>query len=172
MKKIIQSALFLLVTGIFILGAQVSCQKSEAQTNPNQTANVNNVILYSKSKEIIVGMKTLTDSAGNSASVPCKTNIQEYYLINGDGTNNRIIPINLPSNLYALGNAFLTSDAQRIVFTVGNFALPSSVEVNNYIPESINALLTGFQVYSCTVNGSDAKKIMDIDTPNQLQDAY
>jgi hypothetical protein len=147
MKKIIRAIFALVLLGVFIFVTQISCQKSVAQTNGTNTPAAN-VILYGKS--ILVSGST-TDSSGN----PIKVWSYQFYLANIDGTNQLTIPINLPAGLYVLSTGgYLTPDGKTIAFTAYNQAG------------------TVHQIYSCLIDGSELKKLIDIDNATQLLGAY
>lgn len=145
MKKFIYGIFLLLVLTLFITMTQISCEKTVAQQNTSLRESSVNVILLEKSapREI-----TTVDSLGN----PDKTStvfINEYYTMSIDGSNLKKIPINLPTGLYAWGNAHLTQDAQTIVFNViDNIGGGSSKEVKSYI-------------YSCSLDGGNLIKLTD-----------
>jgi Tol biopolymer transport system component len=146
MKKIIRAIFALLAIGAFILATQVSCQKSVAQTSGNGTAP--NIILYGKN--ILVPGST-TDSSGT----PIKVWSYQFYIANLDGSNQRTIPITMPTGLYVLSTGgYLTPDGHTIVFTAYNQAG------------------TIHQIYSCSIDGSSLKKLLDIDNNTQLLGAY
>lgn len=147
-----QAAILCSLIGGFILFTQISCQKTVAQANePVRSANV---ILYSKSSTAQVG--SATDSSGN----PILTSTYDFYLANIDGTNQRKIPIALPAGLYVMQEGYLTADGHAIVFSVRNN------------PPTQYPLGWQYYIYSCSIDGSNLKKLIDIDNSTRLINAY
>lgn len=62
--------------------------------------------------------------------------------MNIDGSNLKKIPLTLPSGLTTSGNAHLSSDGKTIVFSVTDATFQSAI-------------------YSCNVDGSNPKKLID-----------
>jgi hypothetical protein len=137
MKKILLGTIILTCFAFSMILTQVSCQKSVAQVaNGNE-----NLILFVRSEY----------TNPNSQL--------EIWISNIDGTNQRKVPITLPSGL-KIGYARLTENRQTIIFEAYPTANTSSYRSNS--------------LYSCSLNGSNLTKIVDAN-PNyeyQLQGAY
>lgn len=146
MKKIKQGILLLLLVGAFLLATQISCQKTVAQNN--NTNSPANLILYGKSIPVF-GQNV--DSSGNPIRIGLS---YDFYLANIDGTNPKKIPIAHGPNLLITQGGYLTPDGRTIIFTAHNQAG------------------TLRSIYSCLTDGSNLKKLMDIDNSTQLLGAY
>ena len=115
---------------------QMSCKKeANAQTTTTGLKQLN-LIVFSKS--IYVTTPTGT------------TSTNEIWTANIDGTNQKKIPITLPSGVKILANSKLSPDGKVIIFDVADAA------------NEINL------IYSCSIDGSNLKKIIDVTTPNNL----
>lgn len=146
MKKVIRAISALLAIGVFILATQISCQKTNAQATTN-TIGAANLILYGKNVQV---PGSTTDSSGNAISVWS----YQFYVANNDGTNPRTIPIILPTGLYAAQGGYLTPGGQTLIFTANNQSG------------------TSHSIYSCGIDGSNLKKLLDVDSNTQLLGAY
>jgi hypothetical protein len=155
MKKIAQAILFLTLVGVLILSTQISCQKANAQTPTNQTVAAANLILLGKG--IQVAGQPYTDSG---KVIQTTVNTIQFSVANIDGSNIRQIPITLPSSLYVgsvygtTSSGYLTPGGQTIVFNVHD--QPNKV----------------FAIYSCSIDGSNLKKVIDLDSQTQLIGSY
>lgn len=139
MKKFIYGIFVLMILFIFIMMTQISCEKTVAQQNTSLRESSVDLILLQKGSRIEVAAP---DSIGKP---PTKTTvfINEYYTMNIDGSDLKKIPINLPTGLYVWGGGHLTQDAKTIVFNViGNIGI-------------------GSYIYSCSLDGSNLKKLTD-----------
>ena len=151
-----------MLIGGFLLLTQISCQKSVAQTNGNQTVVQANLILLGKVVQIVVSPAVKNDT-GAVIKPEIDALFTQYSVANIDGSNKRQIPITLPAGLYTgvftggyTGGiqAYLTPNGQTIVFTATNQS------------GTVRA------VYSCAIDGSNLKKLMDTDSQTQLLGAY
>ncbi len=155
MKKIAQAILLLTLVGVFILTTQISCQKANAQTPTNPTTTAANLILLGKSVQ--VAGQPYTDSG---RVITTTVNEIQFSVVNLDGSNQRQIPITLPAGLYvgsvygASSSGYLSPGGQTLVFNVHDQ------------PNQMAA------IYSCSLDGNNLKKILDIDNRTQLIGTY
>lgn len=139
MKKLIQASMFLFSIGVFLLASEISCKKSIGQTTSSTTQGI---ILYGKNVQV---PGSNTDSVGN----PILVWSYQFMVANIDGTNPRQIPISLPSGFSIGQGGYLTSNGQTLVFTAQN------------------TIGTRY-IYSCNLNGSNVKQLINIDSNTQL----
>ena len=155
MRKIAKAILFLSLLGVLILFTQISCQKSNAQTSTNQTVVAANLILLGKS--IQVAGQPYTDSG---RVIQTTVNAIQFSVANIDGSNIRQIAISLPSGLY-VGSIYGTS--------LAGYLTPQGQTIVFNVHDQSNKV---FAVYSCSIDGSNLKKVMDLDSQTQLIGAY
>jgi hypothetical protein len=150
MKKIIQAMFALFAIGAFILGTQISCQKAAAQTNAGLTTTSPGLILFDQ--QVTSSAVGPVDSSGRSTTVTVYS--RQYYVASLDGTNPRPIPITLPSGLYAQAGGHLTIDGKTLVFPVNKQSGPLQF------------------LYSCAIDGSSTKQVMNLSSTSTFDGAY
>jgi hypothetical protein len=116
MKKIFIGSIVLMGFNVAIILTQMSCKK-EASAQVANTVAANLILFY-------------------------KSNVQELWLSNVDGSNQHKIPIVLANGLRP-GEGRLTADGKSVVFEV----FTASTGANDGI-------------YSCTLDGGSLKKIV------------
>lgn len=127
MKKVLLSTIILTAFSLSIILFQISCKK-EAQAEVSGAAPLN-TILFSKF---------------NEAVDPASGNSYEAWLANLDGTNQRKIPIVLPSEAgHFFGNCKLTAGGNALIFSTQNDVAKKTF------------------LYSCSTDGSGMKKIAE-----------
>ena len=151
MRKFFYASVILLLFAIAIAVTEISCQKTIAQSNNNE--NASGIMLISKAEpQINVSYTINTDS-----SVETHTNTYaptDYFIANIDGSDIKQIPINLPGNIYVASvgsGAKLSDDGKTLVFY--------AADIPNY--QLTNAPYYPVYVYSCSVDGSNLKKLFD-----------
>lgn len=132
MKKLLLGSIVLTTFSIAIIIFQMSCQKTaEAQTSTTTGLTQLNLILFSKHPN---------SGSGN-----------ELWTANLDGTNQKKIPITLPTG-QEVQEAKLTPDGKKVVF------------VASYVSGSVAN--KGAYIYTCSLDGSNLVKILDNPTLN------
>lgn len=150
MKKLIQAISALLAIGAFILATQVSCQKTAAQTSNSPSAPSPGLILYDQ--QVATSAPGPVDSSGHATTVMVYS--RQYYVASIDGTNPRQIPIAMPSGFYAQAGGHLTVDGKTIVFPVSKQSGPLQF------------------LYSCGIDGSSLKQVMNMSGTTTFDGAY
>ncbi len=146
MKKILYGSIVLCLFAIAITLTEIGCQKSIAQTTKPADDN-SHFILYNKIDNVKIPIVTQTDSGTNTTYL--YYNVAEFFTTDLDGNNEMKIPINLPEDLYVSPGAKLTSDGSTIVFDVN-----TKPTENDPIPQQC-------YIYSCSLDGSNLKKVRD-----------
>ena len=125
MKKILMGSIVLTALSMSIIAFQLSCSKTaNAQTGTTSLTQLN-LVLYSK---------VASGSPGET-----------FWTCNLDGSNQKQIPIVVPTGLSISGQARLTPDGKTIVLEMIDFA-------------------SGYDhvyLYSCSIDGTNLKKIVD-----------
>jgi hypothetical protein len=154
MKNIFLGSVSLILIAFFVFAAQISCQKITAQPN-QQITTASGLVLYSK---IIIDQIipiTHIDSAGNVILDRNDTlRKASIYTCNPDGSNNQLVPINLPPGMVPYGsNAHFVNDGTSIVFGAGH----SPVYANgsySYPQTSQDG------IYTCLLNGTNLAQVI------------
>ncbi|KHJ39187.1 hypothetical protein PBAC_05000 [Pedobacter glucosidilyticus] len=121
MKKVFLSTLILLGFSLSMLIFQASCKK-EATAQQN-TQTITGTILYSLYND--------------------NTSTTEYWICNEDGSNNKKIPLILPSGLRLDDpNGKLSKDGKTLIFVVRDTSNKRFI-------------------YSCSLDGGNLKKLID-----------
>ena len=153
MKKLLYGICFLVGISLFISLTQVSCQKSSAQLHSSPQANL--ILLQKHNQKQISLYPTATDT------VRATLNDVDYYLMNMDGSQLRKVPLTLPPGYYSSGSGALSPDGKTLVFTI----YKPSAELNAY---NYYVDYSKTAVYSCRVDGTEMKKLME--GPYSVQD--
>ena len=125
MKKLLLSSLVLLMFSSSLIIFQMSCSKV-AEANVNNI-NQTNKIIFSK-------VNSLTD-------------VSELWTANIDGTNQKKIQLNLPTNKEYAGEATITPDGSKIIFSVRD------APINGISPNS-------FYLYTANPDGTNITQIV------------
>jgi hypothetical protein len=154
MKKIFLGLVSLILIAFFVFTAQISCQKITAQQNQQATA-ASDLVLYLKMVSDQIIPITHIDSAGNVILDRTDTLWKvALYTCNPDGSNNQLVPINLPPGMAPSGtNAHFVNDGTSIVFNAahspvyanGNYSYPQSPQDG---------------IYTCLLNGTNTTQIL------------
>ena len=115
---------------------QISCQKSNAQLDQTKAVNL---ILFHKANLY----SSIRDSSGNVINYYWGN---KYFTSDIDGNNIKLIPITLPTGLYANGSAYLSPVAKTIIFSVTGPPGGNLPVIND--------------IYSCSIDGTNLKKII------------
>lgn len=134
MKKLLMGSVALTLFSISILIFQMSCKKEANAQTTTTGLTQQNLIVYLKSNR--------------SGSTTTTNTTREIWLANLDGTNQRKVPIILPTGVEISGDAKLTPDGKNIVFDA--YLTTSSPATYDYI----------YNIYSCSIDGSNVKKLM------------
>lgn len=123
MKKLLLSSIVLLIFSCSILIFEVSCQK-EANARQNNNSSIQNKIAFTKHNEL--------------------TEVNEIWIANIDGTNQKKINLNIPSGKSLEDGSFdIIDNGSKVVFTLWN----NTTEGN--------------EIYTCNIDGSNLIKIVD-----------
>jgi hypothetical protein len=134
MKKILFSTIALTAFSLSIIFFQMSCKKeANAQESANEQSSF---ILY----------KTYYSEALPNGDI---IDERQFWLADIDGGNQKKIPINLPNNLIISrrGEGRLTNDGKTLIFVVED-----QTHGRNRI---------AMYIYSCSLDGSNLKKVID-----------
>ncbi len=139
MKNLFRGAILLTCFAIAISLVQISCSKTEAQTNSNNQAGLAqlNKILFTK----------------NTVSGE-----PQIWTANYDGTNATLIPVALPTDIHIAGELYthsvrLSPDGNTIFFS----------GYNATVATNFNA------IYACNIDGTNVREIIPSDVGNSVQ---
>ena len=123
-------SLVLTVFSVSMLIFQFSCKKDANAQSTSAGLTQQNLIVFHK--WIYSGTSSSSTSTG------------EIWTSNIDGTNQKKIPITLPSGVFISGDVKLTPDCKTVVFE-------TYIPYTNYDVNSI---------YTCSIDGTNLKKII------------
>ena len=141
MKKLLFGSVVLICFSLAVILFQISCQKN-ASAQTSTSTQVLDKSLISKSVQTQVGSTTGKDSLGRTITTPIYRYVNVFYTIQNDGSNSTQLNITLPQGLYIGGNGYLSPDGKKIVFV--------AIDLNN-----------NSSIYSCSIDGSNLKKVID-----------
>lgn len=133
MKKLLLGSIALTLFSVSILLFQISCKKEVTAQQPTGAGGVNQL-----------GLIVFTKYFMRPVGTPQKQ--REIWIANIDGTNPRKVPVNIPSDVGNIEDIKLSPNGQTIFFTA-----------------ELKSNYRHLYIYSCSVDGTSIKRIVDFD---------